>query len=54
MTSGNGVNKIARFLGNGKTSYTALDVVRYLLHEESAGGSRTPVGSGAAIESGST
>ena len=54
VTSGNGVNKIARFLGNGKTSYTALDVVRYLLHEESAGGSRTPVGSGAAIESGST
>jgi hypothetical protein len=33
VTSGNGVNEIARFLGNGKTTYTAREVVRYLLDQ---------------------
>jgi nitronate monooxygenase len=54
VTSGNGVNKIARFLVGGKTTYTALDVIRYLLQGKSANGSRSLVGSGAAHGSGST
>ncbi len=33
VTSGDGVNEIARFLENGKTSYTAREVVRYLLDQ---------------------
>ncbi|MBT3351309.1 MAG: nitronate monooxygenase [Nitrospinaceae bacterium] len=33
VTSGNDVNKIARFLKEGKTSYTAQEVINYLLNE---------------------
>jgi len=34
VTSGNDINRIARFLKNGKTSYSANEVIRYLLGEE--------------------
>lgn len=33
VTSGNDVNKITRFLKDGKTSYTAQEVISYLLNE---------------------
>jgi hypothetical protein len=31
VTSGNDINRIARFLTDGKTSYSAQEVIRYLL-----------------------
>jgi len=34
VTSGNDVNRISRFLKNGKTSYSANEVIRYLLGDE--------------------